>query len=225
MLIRSERHAERVLGEFVQHYNCDRPHRGINLEAPVPYVTDDEFHGARGMRRVDRLGLTSPRSAPCLVRMGRCRISLPRRPLDAPSLALSACSTAKSGLASSICPYFGQQCGGVGTQIAWLHPTSNLHPSYPPRRLGGGALGRSVRGTRRASEQLVVPSGRPRCLAGERQVQQWPLSQSATGPCAAAVEIGPSERLPQAVPLQLQHPAGSRLTLFTSGRQSSARLH
>jgi putative transposase len=56
MLIRSERHAERVLGEFVQHYNCDRPHRGINLEAPVPYVTDDEFHGARGMRRVDRLG-------------------------------------------------------------------------------------------------------------------------------------------------------------------------
>jgi len=36
VLIRSERHAEHVLGEFVAHYNKERPYRGINLGPPVP---------------------------------------------------------------------------------------------------------------------------------------------------------------------------------------------
>ena len=36
VLIRSERHAERVLQEFVAHYNHERPHRGIDLEQPAP---------------------------------------------------------------------------------------------------------------------------------------------------------------------------------------------
>ena len=36
VLIRSERHAERVLRELVAHYDHQRPHRGIDLEPPVP---------------------------------------------------------------------------------------------------------------------------------------------------------------------------------------------
>jgi transposase InsO family protein len=56
MLIRSERHAERVLGEFVQHYNCERPHRAINLEAPVPYVAMRKFESGNRVERADRLG-------------------------------------------------------------------------------------------------------------------------------------------------------------------------
>jgi transposase InsO family protein len=35
MLIRNERHLERVLAEFIEHYNKARPHRGIDLEVPV----------------------------------------------------------------------------------------------------------------------------------------------------------------------------------------------
>jgi putative transposase len=55
-LIRSERHLERVLAEFVQHYNAARPHRGIDLEVPVPYLSKKQFDGsARGLR-VDQLG-------------------------------------------------------------------------------------------------------------------------------------------------------------------------
>ncbi|MGA2805523.1 MAG: integrase core domain-containing protein [Acidimicrobiales bacterium] len=35
LLIRNERHLERVLTEFVEHYNSARPHRGIDLEVPA----------------------------------------------------------------------------------------------------------------------------------------------------------------------------------------------
>ncbi len=37
-LHRRERHLVRVLREFVTHYNQERPHRGLNLEVPVPYL-------------------------------------------------------------------------------------------------------------------------------------------------------------------------------------------
>jgi transposase InsO family protein len=56
LLIRDERHLERVLREFVAHYNCERPHRGIDLEVPVPYVTEHRFNGVGNIRRLDRLG-------------------------------------------------------------------------------------------------------------------------------------------------------------------------
>jgi transposase InsO family protein len=36
MLILSHRHLERVLQEYVGHYNRQRPHRGIDLEVPAP---------------------------------------------------------------------------------------------------------------------------------------------------------------------------------------------
>jgi putative transposase len=56
VLIRSERHAERVRREFVQHYNCGRPHRGTDLEVPVPHLTEHRFKGVCDIKRVDRLG-------------------------------------------------------------------------------------------------------------------------------------------------------------------------
>jgi transposase InsO family protein len=55
VLIRSERHLDRVLREFVEHYNCERPHRGIDLEVPVPYLTH-QLEGVGSIKRVDRLG-------------------------------------------------------------------------------------------------------------------------------------------------------------------------
>ena len=55
LLIRSERHLEGVLAEFVQHYNAARPHRGINLEVPIPYLSGKQFDGSRVLR-VDQLG-------------------------------------------------------------------------------------------------------------------------------------------------------------------------
>jgi putative transposase len=56
LLIRSERHLERVLAEFVEHYNAARPHRGINLEVPVPYLSGKQFDGTARVLRVDQLG-------------------------------------------------------------------------------------------------------------------------------------------------------------------------
>jgi len=36
LLVLSHRHLERVLREYVGHYNEQRPHRGIDLSVPVP---------------------------------------------------------------------------------------------------------------------------------------------------------------------------------------------
>jgi transposase InsO family protein len=36
LLVRNERHLDRVLREFVEHYNCARPHRGIDSRCPSP---------------------------------------------------------------------------------------------------------------------------------------------------------------------------------------------
>jgi transposase InsO family protein len=56
LLVRSERHLDRVLREFVAHYNHERPHRGIDLEVPVPYLTGQQFDRVNGVERTDRLG-------------------------------------------------------------------------------------------------------------------------------------------------------------------------
>jgi hypothetical protein len=45
-----------VLREFVLHYNHERPHRGIDLEAPVPYSSIHPFNGGAGVQRTDRIG-------------------------------------------------------------------------------------------------------------------------------------------------------------------------
>jgi len=56
VLIRNERHAERVLREFVTYYNRERPHSGIDLEPPAPNLVLPRFEGGDVVERVDRLG-------------------------------------------------------------------------------------------------------------------------------------------------------------------------
>jgi transposase InsO family protein len=56
LLIRSERHLNRVLCEFVKHYNHERPHRGIDLEVPVAYSAPRRFTSVDGVQRADRVG-------------------------------------------------------------------------------------------------------------------------------------------------------------------------
>jgi putative transposase len=56
LLIRNERHLERVLTEFVEHYNAARPHRGIELDIPIPYVLQKPLDDSLQIQRVDRLG-------------------------------------------------------------------------------------------------------------------------------------------------------------------------
>jgi putative transposase len=56
LLIRSERHLDRLLCEFVGHYNNERPHRAIDLEVPVAYSTLRKFTRVDGVQRADRLG-------------------------------------------------------------------------------------------------------------------------------------------------------------------------
>jgi putative transposase len=57
LLIVNRRHLERVLRFYVDHYNRERPHRSLNLEAPM---ADGSAPGRRGspsdIQRRDRLG-------------------------------------------------------------------------------------------------------------------------------------------------------------------------
>ena len=39
LLVFSRRHLEAILGEYIEHYNRARPHRGLHLEQPVPRST------------------------------------------------------------------------------------------------------------------------------------------------------------------------------------------
>ena len=39
LLVLSRRHLEAILGEYIEHYNGARPHRGLQLEQPVPRST------------------------------------------------------------------------------------------------------------------------------------------------------------------------------------------
>jgi transposase InsO family protein len=67
LLIRNERHLERVLEEFVEHYNAARPHRGIDLEVPIPYVSQNPLDDSMNITRVDRLGGVFCASTPSLL--------------------------------------------------------------------------------------------------------------------------------------------------------------
>jgi putative transposase len=54
LLIFGERHAQKVLREYLRHYNAERPHRGLSLQTPEPGVARNQGDGA--VVRVDRLG-------------------------------------------------------------------------------------------------------------------------------------------------------------------------
>jgi len=54
VLIFGERHAQRVLREYLRHYNEERPHRGLALDMPEPGATLRRSEGP--VVRVDRLG-------------------------------------------------------------------------------------------------------------------------------------------------------------------------
>jgi transposase InsO family protein len=56
VLIRGERHLDLVLRAFVFYYNCERPHRGTDLEVPVPYLNVQQFQSPDGVERAGRLG-------------------------------------------------------------------------------------------------------------------------------------------------------------------------
>ena len=56
LLVRGERHLDRVLRAFVEHYNNERPHRRIDLEVPVAYTAIRKLTGVDGIQRADRLG-------------------------------------------------------------------------------------------------------------------------------------------------------------------------
>ena len=60
MLIRGRRHLERVLDEYVQHSNDQRPHRGLQLRPPSSIGTGpgppSAVAVAARVRRRDRLG-------------------------------------------------------------------------------------------------------------------------------------------------------------------------
>jgi transposase InsO family protein len=54
ILVLGERHLERVLREYVRHYNTERPHRGLSLETPEPKPLPSSADGE--IVRVARLG-------------------------------------------------------------------------------------------------------------------------------------------------------------------------
>jgi transposase InsO family protein len=54
VLVWNARHLDRVLTEYVRHYNTARPHRGLDLDLPVPAPAADARSGR--VERTDILG-------------------------------------------------------------------------------------------------------------------------------------------------------------------------
>jgi transposase InsO family protein len=54
-LIWSQRHLHQVLSEYLRHYNAARPHRGINLQAPIPMAAQ-RVDSTDDVMRTDVLG-------------------------------------------------------------------------------------------------------------------------------------------------------------------------
>ena len=54
LLIVGRRHLEHVLRIYIQHYNRERPHRGLALKTPAPLQLDSA--ASDDVRRRDRLG-------------------------------------------------------------------------------------------------------------------------------------------------------------------------
>jgi putative transposase len=54
VLVWNRRHLERVLSAYIEHYNTGRPHRGIQLEAPIPGPAVADRTGP--IERIDILG-------------------------------------------------------------------------------------------------------------------------------------------------------------------------
>jgi putative transposase len=55
LLILNRRHLERVLRVYVDHYNRERPHRALELQAPEPDERGERSPVGK-IRRRDRLG-------------------------------------------------------------------------------------------------------------------------------------------------------------------------
>ena len=56
LLIFSRRHLERVLKIYIRHYNQQRPHRALRLQAPEGGFDRTPFPDHARVRRRDRLG-------------------------------------------------------------------------------------------------------------------------------------------------------------------------
>ena len=55
VLIGNEPHLVGVLEEFLEHYDVARPHRGIDLEVPIPYLSTERLNDWRWIQRIDGL--------------------------------------------------------------------------------------------------------------------------------------------------------------------------
>jgi hypothetical protein len=59
MLLQGRRHLERVLDEYLRHYNHDRPHRSLGLRPPATVGDESDpaaVTAAASVKRRDRLG-------------------------------------------------------------------------------------------------------------------------------------------------------------------------
>jgi len=54
VLVCNRRHPEHVLTDYVAHYNTARPHRGIDLDVPIP-PADPTPAGIENVRRIERV--------------------------------------------------------------------------------------------------------------------------------------------------------------------------
>jgi putative transposase len=54
ILVWNRRHLEHVLNRYVAHYNTARPHRGIDLDVPVPQLQPAPA-GDEKIRRIERV--------------------------------------------------------------------------------------------------------------------------------------------------------------------------
>jgi transposase InsO family protein len=58
VLVWNRRHLERVLSQYLDHYNAARPHRGVDLQTPIATTepTPATIHQIPRIKRADVLG-------------------------------------------------------------------------------------------------------------------------------------------------------------------------
>jgi hypothetical protein len=64
VLIYNARHAERVLGEYIDYHNTARPHRSLRQLAPCDTGEPEPAHSNTKIIRIDRLEGSIPRIRP-----------------------------------------------------------------------------------------------------------------------------------------------------------------
>ena len=133
ILVRNRRHLQHVLDHYITHDNTARPHRGIDLDVPIPPV---DITSATLTEPGVLNGLTcSAGSSTNTATPPNRRQSLPHRRSSTPCCAVSKTQHQETRPRPSLSTANPQHSGDRNGLPATLQPVGNGHGRHPPPRL------------------------------------------------------------------------------------------